>query len=101
MNNMDRKQRITVTIEGIQLPLTVKSEEEEKMYRDAASTIQERLQTMRKLYPSLPNEKYYYAMVMLNTAADAVRAANSANTGPVMDIVRDLDKEIESVIANK
>ncbi len=101
MNNMDRKQRITVTIEGIQLPLTVKSEEEEKIYRDAASTIQERLQTMRKLYPSLPNEKYYYAMVMLNTAADAVRASNNANTGPVMDIVRDLDKEIESVIAKK
>ncbi len=101
MKNMDRKQNITVTVEGIQLPLTVKSEAEEKMYRDAASLIQNRLQKVRELYPTLPNDKYYYAMVLLNTAADAVRAAETANTGPVMDIVRDLDKEIEAVIAKK
>ncbi len=101
MNIMDRRQNITVTVEGIQLPLTVKTEEEEKMYRDAASMIQDRLQKVRKLYPTLPNDKYYYAMVLLNTAADAVRAADNANTGPVMDIVRDLDKEIETVIAKK
>ncbi len=101
MNIMDRRQNITVTVEGIQLPLTVKTEEEEKMYRDAASMIQDRLQKVRKLYPTLPNDKYYYAMVLLNTAADAVRAANKANTDPVMDIVRDLDKEIETVIAKK
>ncbi len=98
---MDRQQKITVTVEGIQLPLTVRSEEEEKMYRDAASMIQGRLQKVRELYPTLPNEKYYYAMVMLNTAADAVKAANRANTGPVMDVISDLDKEIEAVIAKK
>lgn len=97
----ERKQRITVSVEGIQLPLTVRSEEEEKMYRDAASMVQNRLQKLRELYPSLPDPKYYYAMVMLNTAADAVKATNRANTGPVMDIVRDLDKEIEAVIATK
>lgn len=98
---MERRQNITVTIEGIQLPLTVKTEEEEKIYRDAASMIQDRLQKLRDLYPTLPNEKYYYAMVMLNTAADAVRAANRANMGPVLDIINDLNKDIEAIIAKK
>ncbi len=98
---MERKQNITVSIEGIQLPLTVKTEEEEKIYRDAASMIQDRLQKLRDLYPTLPNEKYYYAMVMLNTAADAVRASNRANMGPVLDIINDLNKDIEAITAKK
>jgi len=98
---MERRQNITVTIEGIQLPLTVKTEEEEKIYRDAASMIQDRLQKLRDLYPTLPNEKYYYAMVMLNTAADAVRASNRANMGPVLDIINDLNKDIEAITAKK
>ena len=98
---MERKQNITVSIEGIQLPLTVKTEEEEKIYRDAASMIQDRLQKLRDLYPTLPNEKYYYAMVMLNTAADAVRASNRANMGPVLDIINALNKDIEAITAKK
>lgn len=98
---MERKQNITVSIEGIQLPLTVKTEEEEKIYRDAASMIQDRLQKLRDLYPTLPNEKYYYAMVMLNTAADAVRASNRANMGPLLDIINDLNKDIEAITAKK
>lgn len=98
---MERRQNITVSIEGIQLPLTVKTEEEEKIYRDAASMIQDRLQKLRDLYPTLPNEKYYYAMVMLNTAADAVRASNRVNMGPVLDIINDLNKDIEAITAKK
>jgi hypothetical protein len=98
---MERRQNITVSIEGIQLPLTVKTEEEEKIYRDAASMIQDRLQKLRDLYPTLPNEKYYYAMVMLNTAADAVRASNRANIGPLLDIINDLNKDIEAITAKK
>lgn len=98
---MERRQNITVSIEGIQLPLTVKTEEEEKIYRDAASMIQDRLQKLRDLYPTLPNEKYYYAMVMLNTAADAVRASNRANMEPVLDIINDLNKDIEAITAKK
>lgn len=98
---MERRQNITVSIEGIQLPLTVKTEEEEKIYRDAASMIQDRLQKLRDLYPTLPNEKYYYAMVMLNTAADAVRASNRANMGPVLDIINDLNEDIEAITAKR
>jgi hypothetical protein len=40
-------------------------------------------------------------MVMLNTAADAVRASNRANSGPIMDIINDLNKDLETVISKK
>ena len=40
-------------------------------------------------------------MVMLNTAADAVRASNRANMGPVLDIINDLNKDIEAITAKK
>ena len=55
---MNEKLNINVTIEGIQLPIPVSNTEEEKMYRDAASLIQNRLRKLRDAYPSLPNEKY-------------------------------------------
>ena len=56
----NRKFNISVSIEGIQLPLTVSSAEEEKIYRSAASNIQGRVQKLRNMYPNLKNDKYYY-----------------------------------------
>ncbi|MDE5998566.1 MAG: cell division protein ZapA, partial [Bacteroidaceae bacterium] len=57
---MANKLSINVTIDGIRLPLQVSSTNEEKVYRDAASAIQQRIQRLRDRYPNLPNEKYYY-----------------------------------------
>lgn len=91
---MNGKLNIKVSIEGISLPLTVSTTEEEKVYRDAASLIQDRLQKLRARYPNLPDDKYYHAMVMLYTAVDAVNASNKANSGPLMDAIRELDKEV-------
>lgn len=84
------KLNIKVNIEGIELPLTVNGSEEEKVYRDAALLIQKRLQTLRERYPKLPDEKYYYAMVMLYTGVDAVNAASSASTEPYVQMIDDL-----------
>jgi hypothetical protein len=95
---MDGKFNIKVNIEGIDLPLTVSSTDEEKVYRDAASLIQDRLRKLRTRYPSLPSDKYYYAMVMLYTAVDAVNASNSASTAPVMEMMADLDKELSDIV---
>lgn len=98
---MDGKLNIKVNIEGIDLPLTVKTTDEEKAYRDAASLIQDRLRKYRARFPNLPSDKYYYAMVMLNTAVDAVNASNSASTAPLMEAISDLDKEISEVLGNE
>lgn len=91
----NRKLNINVSIEGIQLPLTVGSPEEEKIYRDAALLIQERVQKLRSLYPTLPNEKYYYVMAMLNTAVESVRSSNKNTVEPFITMVQDLTAEID------
>ena len=95
---MEGKLNIKVNIEDVDLPLTVNSTEEEKVYRDAASLIQDRLRKLRERYPNLPADKYYYAMVMLYTAVDAVNANNNASTAPLMDMVSDLDKELSEIL---
>lgn len=97
---MDRL-NIKVNIEGIDLPLTVADTTEEKTFRDAATLIQRRLRTLRERYPNLPTDKYYYAMAMLNTAVDAVRAANSADTEPYRQAIQDLEHEIEEATSRK
>ena len=93
---MEKKLNINVTIEGIQLPLQVSSPEEEKVYRDAASNIQRRIQRLRDAYPQLSNDKYYYVMAMLNTPVEAVKVSNRADTQPYIEMMHDIEKEIES-----
>lgn len=94
---MANKLNIKVVIEDIELPLQVSTPEEEKMYRNAASNIQRRIQRLRDAYPQLPHDKYYYVMAMLNTAFEAEKAAERTNTEPYMDMMQDIEKEIESL----
>ncbi|MBR1668507.1 MAG: cell division protein ZapA [Bacteroidaceae bacterium] len=91
------KLNINVTIEDIPLPLQVSSPEEEKVYREAASNIQRRIQRLRDAYPHLPNDKYYYVMAMLNTAVEAVKASDRIDTQPYIEMIHDIEKEIESL----
>ena len=77
--------------------MKVADAEEEKEYRDAASLIQSRVQKLRAAYPSL-NDKYYYAMAMLNTAVEIVRIYNRNETAPFLEAINDLEKEIDGVI---
>ena len=91
---MANKLNINVSIEGIRLPLQVSTPEEEKMYRDAATTIQRRIQRLRDTYPDVPNDKTYYVMAMLNTAVEATKASNRADTQPYTDMMHDIEKEI-------
>lgn len=95
------KLNIKVNIEGVELPLMVHSPEEEKVYRDATSLITQRLRTLRETYPNLPSDKYYYAMAMLYTGVDAIQANASASTEPFMEMMADLDKEFDEVLAKK
>ena len=93
---MANKLNIKVTIEGIRLPLLVSSPEEEKMYRDAAASIQRRIQKLRDAYPHQPNDMYY-AMAMLNTSFEALKASNRADTQPYQEMMHDLEKEIDAL----
>ena len=92
---------VTVNIEGVTLPMTASSTEEERIYRKAATLIQDRLRNMRERYPSLPSDTYYYAMVMFNTAVDALRSEGNADSGPFMEMMTDLNTEIDEVLNSK
>lgn len=96
---MASKLNINVTIEGINLPLKVSSPEEEKIYRTAASNIQHRIQRLRDAYPDLPNDKFYYVMAMLNTAAEAEKAADRTDIQPFVEMMHDIEQEIEQLDA--
>lgn len=93
----DKKQNISVTIEDVVLPLSASNPEEEKLYRDAASLIQNRVQRLRDAYPNLPSDKYYYVMAMLNTSIEAVRAANRVDTTPYNEMMADIEKELDTL----
>ena len=94
---MAKKLNINVTIEDIQLPLQVATPDEEKVYRDAAATIQRRVQRLREAYPNLPNDKYYYVMAMLNTTVEAIKAAERIDTQPYVEMIHDIEKEMDSL----
>ena len=94
----NRKLSINVSIDGKQLSLTVANTEEEKIYRDAASMCQNKIQKLRAIYPSVPNDTYYYLMAMLNTAFEAVRISNRNDTTPFLEMMEDLEKEINQHI---
>lgn len=87
---------VNVNIEEVTLPMTVNDTEDEEIYRKAASLVNERLRNMRKRYHDLP-EKYYYAMVMLNSAVDALKAERNRDVTPVMDVISSLEQEIDNL----
>ena len=88
---------LNVNIEGVTLPMTVATTEDERIYRQAASLINTKLRTMRERYPSLPNDKYYYSMVLLNTTVEVLRAENKADFGPMLTLINELEAEIDKV----
>lgn len=89
---------VNVRIGNVTLPMTVTNTEEEEVVRNAASLVQSKLNTFRDKFPKLPSEEYYYVMVAVDSALEALSASNKASIQPVMEIIDDLEKEIEQVI---
>ena len=98
---MERRQNITINIEGVQLPMAVNNEAEEEMYRQAANEVQTRLRFLRNTYPNLPSATYYYAMAMLLTAVDKIKMGMNVDNSPIFDTLNFLQREIEGTINNK
>lgn len=89
--------KVNISVEDLQFPIYVANTDEETLYRNAAKEIQRRLFQLRTKYPSLPSEKYYYIMAMLNTFVDAVKTANRVNNKPYMEMMNGLEEEINSL----
>lgn len=95
------RQNITVTVEGIQLPMTVADAAEEEVFRKAATEVQQRLRFLRKTYPGLPNDNYYYSMAMLLTAVDKIKMGINVDNSPIFNTLNRLQEEIDEVIDYK
>ena len=88
---------VNVNIEGVTLPMTVATTEEERLYRQAATLVNNRLHAMRERYPDLPSDNYYFSMVLLNTAVEALRNEGKTDAKPVADLINSLEKEIDEL----
>jgi len=93
-----QKLTIHVPIAQLSLPMTVTSTEQEATVRKAASNVNQQLLAVREKYKKVPNEQYYYAMVMLNSEIRALTAETKSDATPILDILRDLETEIEQLI---
>ncbi|MDO4801843.1 MAG: cell division protein ZapA [Prevotellaceae bacterium] len=93
-----QKIAVNLRIGKIMLPMTVSNTEQEKIVRDAATLVQNKLNAIHDRFPSLPSEEYYYAMAALNAAIDAVSASDKASAAPLMEVVNELSDEIEELI---
>ena len=97
---MERKQKIHIQINGVDLPMLVSSTDEEKRYRDAAKYINDSLLAVKQKYPQVPNEKYYTSIVMLDLARKGVEISNAHSVEPYKKAVSELSSEIESALAD-
>ncbi|MBR3093803.1 MAG: cell division protein ZapA [Bacteroidaceae bacterium] len=94
------RQNITITVEGIPLPMTVADATEEEVFRKAATEVQSRLRFLRTTYPGLPSNTYYYSMAMLLTAVDKIKMSMNVDNSPIFDTLNDLQNEIDGAIAS-
>lgn len=93
-----KKLTIHVNIDNLLLPMTVTDTEQEAVIRKAASNVNQQLITVRERYKSVPNDRYYDIMVMLNSEIKALTAENKNDQSPVYGILDSLEKEIDKLI---
>ncbi len=78
--------------------MTVTDTEQEAVIRKAASNVNQQLITVRERYKSVPNDRYYDIMVMLNSEIKALTAESKNDQSPVYGILDSLEKEIDELI---
>ena len=93
-----KKLTIHVNIDNMLLPMTVTDTEQEAVIRKAAGNVNQQLITVRERYKTVPNDRYYDVMVMLNSEIKALTAENRNDTSPVFGVIETLEKEIDELI---
>ena len=78
--------------------MTVTDSDQEAVIRKAAGNLNQQLITVRERYKSVPNDRYYDVMVMLNSEIKALAAEKRNDTKPVFEIIDTLEREIDEFI---
>ena len=93
---MDDLFEIKLMVGGSYYPLTI-HRKDERLYREAARRINDKLNRYRMRYPQLSEEKYY-VMAAVHIAMVNVMLEDFNDTAPYKDKIRQMDKELDSIL---
>ena len=87
---------IKLMVGGTYYPLTI-HRKDERLYREAARRINDKLNRYRERYPQLSEEKYY-VMAAVHISMVNIMWEDFNDTAPYKDKIRQLDKELDSIL---
>lgn len=98
----NNKIRITLNIQGMQIPMNI-SRENEVQFREAAKIVNDRIGDFATRYPEMvdKNPLYLYAMVLIERTVIAIDLKERNDTAPFLDVLGGLASEIEEVLKEK
>ena len=96
LEKMDDLFEIKLMVGGTYYPLTI-PRKDERLYREAARRINDKLNRYRTRYPQLSEEKYY-VMAAVHIAMVNVMLEDFNDTAPYKEKIRQLDRELDSIL---
>jgi cell division protein ZapA len=93
---MDDLFEIKLMVGGTYYPLTI-HRKDERLYREAARRINDKLNRYRERYPQLSEEKYY-VMAAVHISMVNIMWEDFNDTAPYKDKIQQLDKELDSIL---
>ena len=93
---MDDLFEIKLMVGGTYYPLTI-PRNDERLYREAARRINDKLNRYREHFPQLSEEKYY-VMAAVYIAMVNIMLEDFNDTAPYKDKIRQMDKELDSIL---
>ena len=93
---MDDLFEIKLMVGGTYYPLTIRRKDE-RLYREAARRINDKLNRYREHFPQLSEEKYY-VMAAVHIAMVNVMLEDLNDTAPYKEKIRQMNKELDSIL---
>ena len=93
---MDDLFEIKLMVGGTYYPLKIQRKDE-RIYREAARRINDKLNRYRTRYPQLSEEKYY-VMAAVHIAMVNVMLEDFNDTAPYKERIQQMDKELDSIL---
>lgn len=99
MEEIVKKQHITINVYDTPISIMV-PREQEQLYREAGTMINERLNAYFNTYKGLKNDKEIIYYAMIDIALRCVSEVKKNDVAPITDILSMLSSEIEDALKN-
>lgn len=96
---MEDEFEIKLMVGSTYYPLKIKRKDE-RIYREAARRINDKLNRYRKKYPQLSEEKYY-VMSAIHIAMVNVMLEDYNDTVPYQEKIKELDQELDNILGTE